>query len=144
MNSSSPETVLAFDFGLRRIGVATGNTLLHTTQALCILAAKDGAPVWREVEQLIEEWQPSVLIVGNPLNMDDSDGALSARAHKFAQRLHGRFGLPVAMMDERLSSRAAQERREEAGLSVRDKEKPLDHEVAQLILQTWLEERAQS
>src|SRR5690554_6952006 len=97
-------TLLAFDYGLRQIGVAVGNRVLGTAQALTVLRARDGIPDWTEIARLLDEWQPGLLVVGDPLNMDDSVSPLAERARKFARRLHGRFGLPVVMADERLSS----------------------------------------
>ena len=89
--SNDDRTVLAFDFGLRQIGVAVGNCLLGTSQPLSILKARDGQPDWEAVAALIAEWGPALLVVGDPLNMDDSVGELAERARKFARRLEGRF-----------------------------------------------------
>ena len=131
-------TVLAFDFGLRQIGVATGNCLLGTTQPLPILRAKEGIPQWRALEELVEEWRPDLLVVGDPLNMDGSAGELCKRARKFANRLHGRLGLPVEMADERLSSFEAKQNRREQGHRGDFRQQPVDSYAAELILQTWL------
>lgn len=133
-------TVMAFDFGLRQIGVATGNCLLGTSQPLPILRAKEGVPEWRAVESLIDEWRPDLLVVGDPLNMDGSDSELSERARKFARRLHGRLGLPVEMTDERLSSFEAKHNSRQQGHRGNFKEQPIDSYAAELILQTWLAE----
>ena len=81
---------LAFDYGTKAIGVAYGQTLTCTTKALSPLKAQDGVPQWDQIQQLINEWQPHVLIVGLPLNMDGSHSELSQRAEKFARRLTGR------------------------------------------------------
>jgi putative Holliday junction resolvase len=131
---------MAFDFGLRQIGVAVGNCLLRTSQPLCILKAREGIPDWRAVEDLIEQWRPDLLVVGDPLNMDDSVGELCERARKFGRRLHGRLGLPVAMTDERLSSFEAKQNSRERGHRGNFKEQPVDSHAAELILQTWLAE----
>ena len=131
-------TVLAFDFGLRQIGVATGNCLLGTTQPLSILRAKEGIPQWQALEELVEEWRPDLLVVGDPLNMDGSVSELCARARKFAKRLHGRLGLPVEMADERLSSFEAKQNRREQGHRGDFRQQPVDSYAAELILQTWL------
>jgi len=135
---------MAFDFGLRQIGVATGNCLLGTTQPLPILLARDGVPDWRTLAELVDEWGPDILIVGDPLNMDGSDSALSERARKFARRLHGRLGLPVDMTDERLSSFEAKSNRREQGHRGDFKRQPIDSYAAELILRTWLAEKADS
>jgi putative Holliday junction resolvase len=131
-------TVMAFDFGLRQIGVAVGNCLLGTSQPLAILRAKDGIPEWRALEHLIDEWRPDLLVVGDPLNMDGSDSELCAQAGKFARRLHGRLGLEVAMVDERLSSFEAKYTSRELGHRGDFKRQPVDSLAAEIILRTWL------
>lgn len=135
---------MAFDFGLRQIGVAIGNCLLGTTQPLRVLKAKEGAPDWRAVEDLVNEWRPDLLLVGDPLNMDGSASELCQRARKFSRRLHGRLGLPVEMIDERLSSFEAKHNSREQGHRGNFKEQPIDSYAAELILQTWLSVRAGS
>ena len=133
---------MAFDFGLRQIGVATGNTLLGTTRPLPILRARDGVPNWDELHALVEEWQPDVLIVGEPVNMDGSPSELSGRAHKFSRRLRGRLGLPVEMVDERLRRVEARQISGVQGHRGDYHREPVDSLAAELILQTWLEDRA--
>jgi putative pre-16S rRNA nuclease len=130
---------MAFDYGLRQIGVAMGNLPLGTTRSLPILKARDGVPNWDSLETLVQEWQPDLLVVGEPLNMDGSESELSARANKFARRLHGRLGLPVVMVDERLSSFEAKELSRERGHRGDYKKQPIDSLAAELILRTWLE-----
>ena len=132
-------TVLAFDFGLRQIGVAVGNCLLGTTQPLSVLTARDGQPDWQAVAALIDEWAPALLVVGDPLNMDDSAGELAGRARKFARRLEGRFGLPVEMVDERLTSFEAKQALRERGHGGDFKAAPADSLAAELILRSWLQ-----
>ena len=135
---------MAFDFGLRQIGVAMGNCLLGTTRPLPIIKVKDGQPEWRELEALIDEWRPELLVVGDPLNMDGSASELSALAAKFSRRLHGRLGLEVAMVDERLSSFEAKEQSREQGHRGNYNKHPVDSLAAELILKTWLAENTQS
>lgn len=129
---------MAFDYGLRQIGVATGNSLLGTTQSLPILKAKDGIPDWPTLTALVKEWQPDLLVVGEPLNMDGSASELSERANKFGRRLHGRLNLPVEMVDERLSSFEAKQQSRERGHRGDYNKEPIDSLAAELILQTWL------
>jgi len=93
------------------------------------------------VDRLVAEWQPDLLVVGEPLNMDGSSSDLSARANKFARRLHGRLGLQVEMIDERLSSFEAKQRSREQGHRGDYKRDPIDSLAAELILQTWLAEQ---
>src|SRR5690554_7220621 len=87
--------LLAFDFGTRRIGVASGQELLGTGQPQAMIPARDGIPDWQQIEKLLAEWQPDVVLVGLPLNMDDTENDMCARARKFGKRLHGRFHVPV-------------------------------------------------
>ncbi len=129
---------MAFDFGLRQIGVAVGNCLLRSSQPLPVIRANDGVPDWRVVEQLMLEWQPDLLLVGDPMNMDGSESELQRLANKFARRLHGRLGLPVEMVDERLSSFEAKQLSREQGHRGDYKRQPIDSRAAELILQTWL------
>lgn len=130
--------MLAFDYGLRQIGVAVGNCLTASTQPLTTLKAKDGIPQWPEVEKLVKEWLPDLIVVGDPLNMDGSDGALGERARKFGRRLHGRFGVGIEMTDERLSSFEAKQNLQEMGHRGDYKASPVDSYAAELILQTWM------
>ncbi len=135
---------MAFDFGLRQIGVAMGNSLLGTTQPLPILRAKDGIPDWQALQALVAEWAPDQLVVGDPLNMDGTVSELSTRARKFARRLEGRLGLEVAMSDERLSSFEAKQNSREQGHRGDFKAQPVDSLAAELILRSWLAENASS
>lgn len=131
--------VISFDFGLRNIGVAVGNCRLGTTQPLAVLKARDGQPDWQELINLVSEWQPERLVVGEPLHMDGSDSELSQLATKFARRLHGRLGLPVDMIDERLSSVEAKSISREQGHRGDYRANPVDSLAAELILRSWLE-----
>ncbi len=134
------ETLLAFDYGLRHIGVACGQTITGTASPLPVLKARDGVPNWAVVAALLEEWRPQRLLVGLPLNMDDSESELSERARKFAARLHGRFGLPVELVDERLSSFAAKGEVMARGEQRNYGRQPVDSIAARIILETWLSE----
>jgi len=122
--------------------VAVGNTLLGTTTALPILRARDGVPDWDAVTALVDEWAPDLLVVGDPLNMDGSESELCLRARRFARRLHGRFGLPVEMADERLSSREAKSQAREEGHRGDYRKAPVDSRAAQIILEGWLAQQA--
>jgi len=131
---------MALDFGLRQIGVAVGNLLLRTTRPLPVIRAKDGLPEWRALEAVAKEWQPDLVVIGNPLNMDGSDSAMGARAVQFARQLEGRLGLDVVMIDERLSSFEAKSISREQGHRGDYKQQPVDSLAAELILQSWLAE----
>ena len=132
---AKPRTVLAFDYGIGQIGVAVGQTLTGGASPLTVLKARDGQPDWSHIQSLIAEWRPDLLLVGLPLNMDGSESEFCSRARKFARRLHGRFGLEAAMVDERLSTREAKSR---AGPRESYRDDPVDNLAAQLILETWL------
>ncbi|MDF3031569.1 MAG: Holliday junction resolvase RuvX [Moraxellaceae bacterium] len=138
MSISSCQRVLGFDFGTKRIGVATGQAVTGTAAPLQPVPARDGIPDWDKLDALLAEWAPEALIVGLPLNMDDTESELSRLARKFARRMAARYRLPVYMCDERLSSHSArgllmdvQERR-------RGKLPALDSTAAVLIAEAWL------
>jgi putative Holliday junction resolvase len=116
-----------------------GNRVTGTSQPLTTLRARDGIPDWTEIATLLKEWQPTQLLVGQPLNMDGSESELSRLAAKFGRRLEGRFQLPVAFMDERLSSFEAKEILREQGHRGDYREQPADSLAAHLILQSWLQ-----
>ncbi len=134
--SATVDIVMAFDFGVSKIGVAVGQTLTRGARPLQTIAAKDGIPNWQQIETLLDEWRPQLLLVGLPLNMDDSESELAQRARKFANRLHGRFGLPVELFDERLSSREARGfiAGDDGGSAAQG---GLDAVAAGLILESW-------
>ncbi len=125
--------VMAFDYGMKKIGVAVGQSITGTANPLTILSAKDGVPDWLEVEKLIRHWQPAHIVVGLPLNMDDSPSEMSVKAEKFARRLTGRFNIEHSTVDERLSSFEARD-------YANDKQ-PVDAIAAKLILETYFRQR---
>lgn len=128
--------VLAFDFGVRRIGVAVGNEMIGSATALEPLVARDGIPDWNAVTRLVEEWRPDLFVVGLPLNMDGSESEMSTRARKFGKRLYGRYGKPCEMVDERGSTREAKAIAREAGHRGNYREEGVDGIAAQLILES--------
>lgn len=133
--------ILAFDFGTRRMGVATGQEMLGTGQPLAMLPARDGIPDWSDIQQLLAEWQPDVVLVGLPLNMDGSENDMCARARKFGKRLHGRYHVAVEMVDERLTSFEAKGDVLSAGGSRDFGRDGVDDRAAVLILETWCREQ---
>lgn len=135
----STMTLMAFDFGTKSIGVAIGQQITGTAHPLMALKAQDGIPDWQKIEQLLKEWQPDRLIVGLPLNMDGTEQPLTARASKFANRLHGRFGLPVELHDERLSTVEARAALFSSGGFKALKKGAIDCASAVVILQSWFE-----
>lgn len=131
----SPLTLLAFDFGTQAIGVATGQSITQTASPLNALKAKDGQPDWAQMAALLEQWQPQLLLVGLPLNMDGSPSDISRRARRFAGRLQGRFGIPVLLIDERLSTREA---RAQLGHQYRGGKDPkVDSVAAALLIESY-------
>lgn len=104
------QTVLAFDFGLKKIGVALGNTFLKQAQPLVILRPQTKQARFEQIENLLKQWQPDLLVVGLPLTLDGEEQYASNHARRFAHQLNGRFGLPVELVDERESSVQAQQR----------------------------------
>lgn len=132
-------TLLAFDFGTKRIGVAIGDTLLARARPLTTIAAENNAARFSAIGKLIGEWQPVQLVVGLPCALDGSEHDMTARCRRFAHQLEGRFHLPVALVDERLSSNEAESRLGEAGLNWRARKHQLDAVAAQIILQDYVQ-----
>lgn len=123
------DLVMGFDFGQKKIGVAVGQKLTSTATPVAIVSAKDGKPDWQQIDHLVNEWKPSLLVVGLPLNMDDTMSEMAAAAKKFSRRLHGRYGITAELMDERLSTFEAKQ--------ISDDDQ-IDHIAAKLILESWL------
>ncbi len=105
--NEDPRTVLGFDYGEKRIGVAVGQTLTGTATAVQTISQHRQRPDWNAITHLIDTWQPDGLVVGLPLNMDGSEQTLTHRARRFARQLAGRYKLSVNFADERLSTREA-------------------------------------
>jgi len=130
--------VLGFDFGMKRIGVAVGQTTTCTANPLPILPAKQGIPDWQQVTKLLKEWQPVALIVGLPLNMDGTKQVITAAALGFANALKQQASLPVYTVDERLTTVAARAQLFEKGGYRHLQQNPVDSVAAQIILSDWL------
>ena len=127
-------TLLCFDFGKKRIGVAVGQTLTRTASPLCTIQVNKGIPDWDSISELINSWSPDVLIVGKPLNMNGSGQKMTTAANRFFTQLEERFDMPVYQSDERLSSYEARLRKKT--------DTELDPIAAQVILETWLSENS--
>ena len=142
-------TLLGFDFGTHRIGVAVGQTITASATPLEVLDSRGERPDWNRIERLMREWTPSAAVVGLPFNMDDTEVDFAPRVRRFARQIEGRFALPVHLVDERLTTidahrsmaagRPAGTRRR-AGVP-RDRRRPVDALAAALILETWLREQ---
>ncbi len=134
-------TVLGFDFGLARIGVAVGETELAMAQPLMVLSGGDDATRFAAIGKLLAEWQPTVLVVGLPTHTDGTEHEMTARCRRFANQLNGRYRLPVDLVDERLTSLEAESMLREAGHGWKKRKQHLDAVAAQRILQTWFDTR---
>jgi len=126
------DIVLGFDFGIKRIGVAMGNTLTGQAQPLRVISAIDNATRFQVIGELIAEWQPARLVVGEPRHPDGAEHDMTLRSRRFANQLHGRFSLPVELVDERYSSAVIQARRGEK----------IDDRAAAIILQQYFDAHA--
>ena len=135
---SDVSSYLCFDYGLKNIGVALGNTLTKEARPIAILAATNGKPRWEEIEALVTEWQPKALVVGNPIDEDGGPTELSAKAAKFARQLEGRLGLGATLHNERFSSKEAKLRAKESGHKGDFLKQPIDDLAAAIILESWL------
>lgn len=124
------DTILAFDFGLKRIGVAVGNTGLKQAQPLAVISEATNDGKFAAIARLIAEWQPARCVVGLPLHPDGAEHEMSVRCRRFANQLHGRYGIEVTLVDERYSSAVIQHRRGEQ----------IDDQAAAIILQQYFDD----
>lgn len=129
--------IIAFDFGVKSIGVAIGQKVTETGSPLSAIKAVDGIPNWETLDSIFKEWQPESIIVGYPTNMDGSDQIITARAKKFGKRLYNRFKVPVHGHDERLTTVEAKERLFELGGYKKLSKGKIDSVSAVLILESW-------
>ena len=132
-------TVMAFDFGEKRIGVATGETMLKVAHPLTTINTEENEVKFSQIEKLIQEWRPALLVVGLPMHMNGESHLLTQLSKKFAQRLEGRFNLAVVMVDERLSSVEAAQNLSAAGVKGTKQKAMLDAVAAQSILQSYFD-----
>lgn len=132
-------TVLAFDFGERRIGVAVGEHLVKTANPLITIDNESNEIRFARISELIQEWRPALLVVGLPLSLDGTETEMTQLCKKFARRLNGRFNLPVALIDERYSSAEASRLLNESGIKGRAQKVMLDQVAAQTILRSYFD-----
>ncbi|WP_288381451.1 Holliday junction resolvase RuvX [uncultured Massilia sp.] len=126
------DIVFGFDFGVKRIGIAMGNTLTGQAQPLTVIKAVDNATRFQVIGDLINEWKPARLIVGEPFHPDGAEHDMTLRSRRFANQLHGRFNLPVELVDERYSSAVIPHKRGEV----------IDAKAAAIILQQYFDAHA--
>jgi len=134
-------TFLGFDFGMKNIGVAVGQELTKTANPLSVIKAREGIPDWDQIKKLLDEWQPQLLVVGLPLNMDGTEQEMTVAARRFGNRLNGRFQLPVEWQDERLTTFEALDQLGIRSKMQSNKREDVDRISAQLILQSWLNQQ---
>lgn len=139
---AGPQIILAFDFGTRRIGVASGDTLTRTARELTTLDGANGPP-WKEIDALVREYRPSQFVVGLPLNMDGTPTTQTDASRRFARDLKQRYQSPVALVDERLSSKEAEAQLREARASGMKRRRTthadVDRVAARILLEQWFE-----
>ena len=128
------DTVLGFDFGLKRIGVAVGNTLIRQAQPLTVITSATNDAKFAEIATLIREWQPALCVVGLPFHPDGAEHEMTVRCRRFANQLNGRFGVATALTDERYSSAVIAHKRGEL----------VDAQSAAIILQQYFNDYAES
>ena len=128
------DTVLAFDFGLKRIGVAVGNTVIRQAQPLAVIRAATNDGKFAEIGELIRQWQPALCVVGLPRHPDGVEHEMSVRCRRFANQLHGRFDVATVLVDERYSSAVISHQRGEA----------IDDRAAAIILQQYFDDESHS
>ncbi len=123
-------TVIAFDFGLKRIGVAVGNTLLKQATPLALIDEPTNDGKFKAIGALLGEWQPDTVVVGLPLHPDGAEHEMSVRCRRFANQIHGRYGIPAVLVDERYTSAVLQQQRGQR----------VDSDAAALILQQYFDQ----
>lgn len=125
-------TLICFDYGRKRIGVAVGQTITGTATPLETISVEKGVPDWRRIKEILDKWRPHALVIGDPVNLDGSSQPMSLASDRFVRQLSARFDYPVYRIDERLSSYEARARLKDT--------RNLDPVAAQVILETWLSE----
>lgn len=136
-------TVLGFDYGKARIGVAVANTLTGIATPQSTIIAREGVPDWNAISRCLQEWKPSRLVVGMPRKLDGSESAMQETILRFIRQLEGRYHLPVDVVSEQLSSREAEQRLKlarQAGRKRKVRKEEIDQVAAAIILESWMQE----
>lgn len=137
---SKIQRLMAFDFGLKSIGIAVGQKVTQTATPLCAIKAVAGEPNWGELQKIVSEWQPDAFVVGIPIDMEGKDLFVTEPARQFAKKLHGHFKLPLYEAEERLTTKEARANLfEEKGFKGLSKAN-VDAMSAQIILESWMRE----
>ena len=139
MRVNAIRSVLGFDFGLKRIGLATGQTITGTASPLVTLEAVNQQPDWQSIETQIRQWKPDALIVGIPYQPDGGESDITRAARNFSRKLEQRFNLPVYTIDESLSSYEAEEQLRQDMIISKHNKHEIDKMAAAIIVQSWLD-----
>lgn len=132
-----PKLIMAFDFGTQKMGMAVGSAMIESATPLALFPMRDGIPNWDELLKIVKQHQPNLFLVGLPLNMDDSESELSARARKFARRLRHQTNIDTWMVDERLTTREARDELDHYQAQGRGKNISADSIAAALLIESW-------
>ena len=136
MSESGPRVIMAFDFGLKNIGIAIGQEITRTASTFYSLKANEGKPRWAELDEIVDDWKPSLFVVGDPLNMDGTRSKIQDLSDRFSDSLNKRYDIEIEKLDERLTSREAKERLESLPIGTKDSSNK--HSIsAQIILEDW-------
>ena len=133
----SPRVVMAFDFGLRNIGLAIGQEVTRTAHTFYSIKADDGQPRWLDLDTIVKDWKPNLFVVGDPLNMDGSVSKIKIKSDNFASKISLRYDIPFELMDERLSTREATDRLKMKGTKFKESSADKHSVAAQIILEDW-------
>ena len=139
--------VIAFDFGLKRTGVAVGNTVIGSATPECTLTSKDESPDWDGISKLIEDWQPSQIVVGMPMELDGSENPLKKRIERFCNQIQGRYNITVDQENEQFTSLEAAQRLKQlrqSGRKQKVSKDEVDKIAASIILENWMQRNAHS
>ena len=135
--TTQAQTIMAFDFGTQKMGMAVGQALIESATPLALFPMKDGIPQCENLLKIIKQHQPQLFLVGLPLNMDDSESELSTRARKFARRLRHQSNINTLMVDERLTTREARDELDHYQAQGRGKKLAADSLAAALLIESW-------
>ena len=134
---NAPQMIMAFDFGTQKMGMAVGQSMIESASPLALFPMKDGIPDWNQLLKIIKQHQPTLFLVGLPLNMDDTESELSARSRKFARRLRHQTNIETLMVDERLTTREARSELEQYQSQGRGRKLAADSIAAALFIESW-------
>jgi len=134
---SQPHMIMAFDFGTQKMGMAVGQSMIESANPLALFPMKDGIPNWDALLKIVKQYQPTLFLVGLPLNMDDSESELSTRSRKFARRLRHQTNIETLMVDERLTTREARDELDQYQAQGRAKKLAADSIAAALFIESW-------